>query len=59
MGQVQTLHESLSVFYLLLLCFSPLLPFLYYELISKLLMKDDDDDDDDSEGGIHVLAFQT
>ena len=59
MGQIQTLQESLSVFHLLLLCFSPLLPFLYFELVSKLLKKDDDDDDDDDRGsGINVLAYQ-
>ena len=55
MGQVQPLQESLSVFHLLLLCFSPLLPFVYFELVSKLLKKDDDD----SGSGINVLAFQT
>ena len=58
MGQIQTSQESLSVFQLILLCYSPLLPFLYFELISKLLKKDDDDDDD-SGSGINVLAFQT
>ena len=56
MGQIQTLQESLSVFHLLLLCFSPLLPFLYFELVSKLLKKDDDDDNRGS--GINVLAYQ-
>ena len=55
MGQIQTLQESLSVFHLLLLCFSPLLPFLYFELVSKLLKKDDDDD---RGSGITVLAYQ-
>ena len=59
MGPIQTLQESLSVFHLLLLFFSPLLPFLYFDLVSKLLKKDDDDDDDDSGSGINVLAFQT
>ena len=59
MGQIQTLQESLSVFHLLLLCFSPLLPFLYFELVSKLLKRDDNDDDDDDRGsGINVLAYQ-
>ena len=59
MGQIQTLQESLSVFHLLLLCFSPLLPFLYFELVSKLLKKDDNDDDNDDRGsGINVLAYQ-
>ena len=59
MSQIQTLQESLSVFHLFLLCFSPLLPFLYFELVSKILNKDDDDDDDDDRGnGIHVLAYQ-
>ena len=57
MGQIQTFQESLSVFHLLLLCFSPLLPFLYFELVSKLLKKDDDDDDDRG-SGINVLAYQ-
>ena len=57
MGQIQTFQESLSVFHLLLLCFSPLLPFLYFELDFKLLKKDDDDDDDRG-NGINVLAYQ-
>ena len=57
MGQIQTLQENLSVFHLLLLSFSPLLPFLYFELVSKLLKKDDDDDDDRG-SGINVLAYQ-
>ena len=59
MSQIQTLQESLSVFHLLLLCFSPLLPFLYFVLVSKLPNKDDDDEDDDDRGsGINVLAYQ-
>ena len=57
MGQIKTFQERLSVFHLLLLCFSPLLPFLYFELVSKLLKKDDDDDDDRG-SGINVLAYQ-
>ena len=57
MGQIHILQESLSVFHFLLLFFTPLLPFLYFELVSKLLKKDDDDDDD-SGSGINVLAFQ-
>ena len=57
MGQIQTFQESLSVFHLLLLCFSPLLPFLYFELDFKLLKKDDEDDDDRG-NGINVLAYQ-
>ena len=57
MRQIQTLQESLSVFHLLLLCFSPLLPFLYFELVSKLLMKDDNDDDDRGRG-INVLLIR-
>ena len=57
MDQIQTLQESLSVFHLLLFCFTPLLPFLYFELASKLLKKDDDDDDD-SGSGINLLAYQ-
>ena len=58
MGQIQILQEIFSVFHLLLLCFSPLLPFLYFELVSKFLKKDDDDNDDDSDSGINALAFQ-
>ena len=58
MVQIQTLQEGLSVFHSLLLCFSPLLPFLYFELVSKLLKKDDDDDDD-SGSVINFLAFKT
>ena len=42
---IQALQESLSVFHLL--------PFLYFELVSKLLKKDDD-----RGSGINVLAYQ-
>ncbi len=57
MSQIQPIQESLTVFHLLLLCFSPLLPFLYFEVVYKLLKKDDDDNDDDG-SEINVLAFQ-
>ena len=55
MGQIQALQESLSVFHLLLLCFSTLLPFLYFEVVSKLLKRDDDDH---RGSGMNVLAYQ-
>ena len=56
MGEIQTIQESLSVFQLILLCYSPLLPFLYFEIVTKLRNKNDDDDDFD--GGINIFAFQ-
>ena len=46
MSQIKLILEGLSVLQLLILCFSPLIPFLYFELISRLIDKDDDDDDD-------------
>ena len=55
MGQIQTLYESVSVFNLLLFCFTPLLPFLYFELVYKLSKKDDDDHDDRG-SGVNILA---
>ena len=57
MGEIQTIQESLSVFQLTLLCFSPLLPFLYFEIVTKLRNKNDDDDDD-FDCGINIFAFQ-
>ena len=57
MGQIQTLQEGLSVFHLFLLYFSPWLPFLYFELFSKLPNKDDDYDDDRG-NGINILVYQ-
>ena len=57
MGEIKFITESLSVLQLLLLFFSPLLPFLYFELISKLLIRKDDDDDD-FDGGINTFSFQ-
>ena len=53
----QAIQESLSVLQVLLLCFTPLLPFLCFELINNF--KDDDDDDDDGDGGINILALQS
>ncbi len=43
MSQIKLILEGLSVLQLLILCFSPLIPFLYFELISRLIDKDDDD----------------
>ena len=55
MGQIQTLQESFFVFHLLILFFSPLLTFLYFEFVSKILKRDDDHD---RGSGINVLAYQ-
>tara|TARA_B100001113_G_C20920904_1_gene540041 strand:+ start:593 stop:766 length:174 start_codon:yes stop_codon:yes gene_type:complete len=57
MGLFQPIPESISVLQLLLLCFSPLLPFLCFELINNF--KNDNDDDDDFDSGINILAFQS
>ena len=57
MGLFQTIPQSLSVLQLLLLCFTPLLPFLCFELINNFI--NDNDDDDDLDGGINILALQT
>ena len=56
MGLFQTIPEKMSVFQLLLLCFAPLLPFLFFELLNNF--KNDNDDDDDFDGGINILALQ-
>ena len=56
MGLFQAIPEGLSVLKLLLLCFTPLLPFLCFELINNLK---NDDDDDDFDGGINILALQS
>ena len=57
MGLIQAIPESMSVLQLLLLCFTPLLPFLFFELINNF--KNDNDDDDDFDGGINILALQS
>jgi len=57
MGLFQAVPESFSVLQLLLLCFTPLLPFLCFELINNF--KNDNDDDDDFDGGINILALQS
>ena len=57
MWLIQAIPESLSVIQLLLLCFSPLLPFLCFELINKI-KKDIDDDDDGFDGGINIFSLQ-
>ena len=57
MGLFQSMPESMSVLQLLLLCFTPLLPFLFFELINN--KKNDNDDDDDFDGGINVLALHS
>ena len=56
MGLFQAIPESLSVLQLLLLCFTPLLPFLCFELINNFK---NDNDDDDFDGGINILALQS
>ena len=57
MGLMQSIPESLSVIQLQLLCFSPLLPFLCFELINKI-KKDINDDDDGFDGGINIFSLQ-
>ena len=57
MGLFQAVPESFLVLQLLLLCFTPLLPFLCFELINNF--KNDNDDDDDFDGGINILALQS
>ena len=56
MGLFQAIPESLSVLQLLLLCFTPLLPFLCFELITNFK---NDNYDDDFDGGINILALQS
>ena len=53
MGEIQLILECLSVLKFLLLCFSPLIPFLYFELFSKLITKNDNNDDFDFDSGIN------
>ena len=57
MGLFQAPPESFLVLKLLLFCFTPLLPFLCFEIINNL--KNDNDDDDDFDGGIKILAWQS
>ena len=54
----QAIQENMTVIQLLLLCFTPLLPFLFFELINNL-KNDNENDDDDFDGGINVLALQS
>ena len=56
MGLFQSIPEGMSVLQLLLLCFTPLLPFLFFELINN---NRNDDDDDDFDGGKNILALQS
>ena len=58
MGLFQAIPESFSVLQILLLCFTPLLPFLFFELINNF-KNDNDNDDDDFDGGINILALQS
>jgi len=58
MGLFQSIPESMSVLQLLLLCFTPLLPFLFFELINNN-KNDNDNDDDDFDGGINILALHS
>jgi len=53
MGLFQVIPESFSVLKMLLLCFSPLLPFLFFELINN-----NDKDDDDFDGGKNIFSLQ-
>ena len=57
MGLFQSIPEDFSVLQILLLCFTPLLPFLFFELINN--SRNDNDDDDDFDGGINILALQS
>ena len=57
MGELQLIPESLSLLQLLFIIFSPLLPFLCFELVSKIIIRKEDDDDDDLDGGINIFAF--
>ena len=57
MGLFQAIPESFSILQILLFCFTPLLPFLCFELINNF--KNDNDDDDDFDSGINILAFQS
>ena len=57
MGLFQSMPESMTVLQMLLLCFTPLLPFLFFELLNN--KKNDNDDDDDFDGGINVLALHS
>ena len=56
MGLFQAIPESMKVLQLLILCFTPLLPFLFFELINNFK---NDNDDDDFDGGINILALQS
>ena len=55
MGLFKSILESASVLQLLLICFTPLIPFLFFELINNL-KNDNDDDDDDLNGGLNILV---
>ena len=57
MGLFQAIPESMKVLQLLILCFTPLFPFLLLELINNF--KNDNDNDDDFDGGINILALQS
>ena len=56
MGLFQAIPESFSILQILLLCFTPLLPFLCFELINNFK---NDNDDDDFDGGMNILATQS
>ena len=56
MGLFQAIPESFIVLQLFLLCFTPLLPYLFFELINNF--KNENDDDDDFDGGINILALE-
>ena len=55
MGLFQSIPEGMSVLQMLLLCFTPLLPFLIFELINNIK----NDDDDDFDGGKNILALHS
>ena len=48
--------KTISFLKILLLCFTPLIPFLCFELINNLK---NDNDDDEFDGEINILALQS
>ena len=57
MGLFQSIPEGMTVLQMLLLCFTPLLPFLFFELINN--NKNDNDDDDDFDGGKNIFPLHS
>ena len=58
MGLFQAIPESMNVLQFLILCFTPLLPFLLFEFINNF-KNDNNNDKDDFDGGINILALQS